>query len=150
MEITNTQYANHTGLVQRNTLSADANKSTAVGQPKMAETDTVSISDAGRNAEVKWQEISQKYDVKNISGNEVLNMAKELYDNNLISEEDSLLMYVPLSLDENLNEKSNYLDLMTLSLEMTKKSGQITEQGLKLSEKRIDILEQMSKLFIRS
>ena len=59
-------------------------------------------------------------------------------------------MYVPLSLDENLNEKSNYLDLMTLSLEMTKKSGQITEQGLKLSEKRIDILEQMSKLFIRS
>ena len=150
MEITNTQYANHTGLVQRNTLSADANKSTAVGQPKMAETDTVSISDAGRNAEVKWQEISQKYDVKNISGNEVLNMAKELYDNNLISEEDSLLMYVPLSLDENLSEKSNYLDLMTLSLEMTKKSGQITEQGLKVSEKRIDILEQMSKLFIRS
>jgi hypothetical protein len=37
-----------------------------------------------------------------------MKMEKELYDNHLISEEDSLFMCVPSSLDENLDEKYNY------------------------------------------
>jgi hypothetical protein len=146
MQITNTPYVNHTGLMQRSTLSSDANKGAAVEQSNKVKMDSVSISDAGRNVEAKWKERAQKYDVTNMSGREVMKIAIELYDNNLISEKDSLLMYVPSSLDE----KYNYLDSTIQNLEITKKYGLMTEQGLKISEKRIDILEKLSELFIRS
>ena len=142
MEITNTQYANHTGLVQRNTLSADANKSTAVGQPKMAETDTVSISDAGRNAEVKWQEISQKYDVTDISGHEVISMAKDLYSNKLISTDKYLSMFVPQSIDDDLSGKRDHLRNMSLDLDMQIKYGN-SKEGIQSTMDVINILKKI-------
>ena len=142
MYINNNIQLNHTEQLQKSLPSTD--KSTT--QQTKGSIDKVEISLSGRNAEVKWQEIAQKYDVNNISGREVMMMAKELYDNKLISEESSLLMYVPLSIDENLDKKSNYLDLMVKDLQRAKESGSSIAQ-INFSEKRIDILEQLDKLF---
>jgi hypothetical protein len=56
----------------------------------------------------------------NISGNEVMGMAKELYDNKLISSSQMLDMYTPPSIDFNLDEKVNYVDHVTKELESLK------------------------------
>lgn len=109
MQVTNTPYY-HTDVVKNNTLDSRQNTSEIPETTKDVGADIVSISDTGRNAEEKWQEIADKYDMKNISGHEVLGMAKELYDNKLISGDDYLSMYVPSGIDDNLNDGGNYID----------------------------------------
>jgi hypothetical protein len=76
MQITNTPYVNHAESVQQSALSTIMNDGQATNATKNTETDTVVISSAGRNAEAKWKEIAQKYDVTNMSGNEVISMAE--------------------------------------------------------------------------
>lgn len=141
MQITNTPYANHTELVQRNTLM-DTNKSTALDQPNKVETDSVSISNAGRNAEAKWQEISQKYNVTNISGNEVISMAQDLYSNKLISTDEYLSMFVPQSIDDDLSAKRDYLRNMSLDLDMQIKYGN-SKEGIQSTKDVINILKKI-------
>ena len=120
MQITNTPYVNHAESAQHSALSTRINDGQATNTTKKTETDTVSISSAGRNAEAKWQEIANKYDMTNISGNEVMGMAKELYDNKLISSGQMLDMYTPPSIDFNLDEKVNYVAHVTKELESLK------------------------------
>ena len=74
---------------------------------------TVVISDAGKNAEAKFNEIAEKYDMTNISANEIMTMSKELYDNKLISSTQMLDMYTLPGIDFDLNEKVNYIDHVT-------------------------------------
>ena len=120
MQITNTPYVNHAESAQHSALSTRINDGQATNTTKKTETDTVSISSAGRNAEAKWQEIANKYDMTNISWNEVMGMAKELYDNKLISSGQMLDMYTPPSIDFNLDEKVNYVAHVTKELESLK------------------------------
>jgi len=142
MQITNTPYANYTGLVQRNTLSSDANKGAAVDPFSKVKTDSVSISDAGRNAEAKWQEISQKYDVTDISGHEVISMAQDLYSNKLISTDEYLSMFVPQSIDDDLNGKRDHLRNMSLDLAMQIKYGN-SKEGIQSTMDVINILKKI-------
>lgn len=120
MQITNTPYVNYTESVQHRTLSTGVNDGQATNATKKTNTDTVSISSAGLNAEAKWQEITNKYDMTNISGNEIMGMAKELYDNKLISSNQMLDMYTPPSIDFNLDEKVNYVAQVSKELESLK------------------------------
>jgi hypothetical protein len=120
MNITNTPYVNHAESVQHSALSTRVNDGQATNATKNTEIDTVSISSAGRNAEAKWQEIADKYDMTNISPNEVMGMAKELYDNKLISSSQMLDMAIIPSIDFNPDEKVNYVAHVTKELESLK------------------------------
>ena len=83
MQVNTTPYVNYADTVQPSSLNTNTNENSAINEPKSTETDTVSISNAALNAEAKWQAMSDKYDMTNISGNEVLDMARELFDSNL-------------------------------------------------------------------
>jgi len=115
--------------------------SSSSARPNESPSSIVTIS-----PQAKLANIGSKYDVTNISPNEVKSMATELYENNLISEKDSLLMYVPLSIDENPDQKSNYLDAMKKDLKTAIETGYIPQKD-GISEKRINILEQLESLF---
>jgi len=93
--------------------------------------------------EAHWANIAEKYDVTNISPNEVRAMGKELYDKKLISEKEALLIWIPLSMDESPNQKSNYLEAMYNDLNAAKKFGYSTQKE-GIMEKRISILERLN------
>jgi len=95
--------------------------------------------------EAKLANIAARYDVTNISPNEVKEMAKELYDNNLISEKEALLLYIPSSIDENPNQKYNYLDGRHKDLAAAIKTGYVTQKN-GILEKNIEILEHLKTL----
>jgi hypothetical protein len=95
--------------------------------------------------EAQWANIASKYDVSNISPNEVKVMAKELFDNNLISEKESLLMYLPSSIDENPNQKYDYLEGMHKDLNTAVREGYVTQKE-GIMEKRITIFERIKEL----
>ncbi|PHR25859.1 MAG: hypothetical protein COA36_13400 [Desulfotalea sp.] len=120
MQIIKTPYVNHAESVPHSALSTRRNDGQAANATKKTETATVSISSAGRNAEDKWQEIADKYDMTNISANEIMGMAEELYDNKLISSSQMLDMYTLPSIDFNPDEKINYVAHVTKELESLK------------------------------
>jgi len=72
-------------------------------------------------------------------------MAKELYDNNLIPEKEALLLYLPSSIDENPNQKYNYLDGRHKDLAAAIKTGYVTQKN-GILEKSIEILEHLKTL----
>lgn len=90
--------------------------------PKV-QTDTVSISPAGKNAEKKWQEIANKYDVTNMSQTEVGKMTKELHDNKLIPNDVLLHMLAPASMNQDPDQKYDVLSQMRISLEFAESTN---------------------------
>lgn len=105
--------------------------------------DTVSISRTAQQAETKWQEISDKYNVTNISGHEVMAMAKELYDNNLISGSEMLDMFRPSGINEDLSAPRNHLENMRNDLEMMKQYGNNSHQAIQSASKIVNILQRI-------
>ena len=145
MYINNSVQVGRTEQIQKNTSTYTDTKSTATDVS--TSTDKVTISDAGRNAESKWQVISRKYDVTNISSNDLVKMSKELYDNKLITEEEHLLMCSPMTIDSDgdMSSKHNFLNIMRDSLSYALKAGD-TPKGISMRVARIDILEQLERL----
>jgi len=119
------------------------NDGQATNATKNTETDTVVISSAGRNAEAKWKEIAQKYDVTNMSGNEVISMAENLYNNKLISTDEYLSMFVPHSINDDLNQKYNYLENRSLDLAMQEQYGGNSKTAIQSSIDVINILKKI-------
>ncbi|NRB25939.1 hypothetical protein [Shewanella sp.] len=148
MYINNSVQVGRTEQIQKNTYTDTKSTATDVSTSTSTSTSTdkVTISDAGRNAESKWQEISNKYDVTNMSSNELMKMSKELYDNKLISEKEYLLMYDPLGIDEDRNSKHNFLDIMRNDLNEARKRGDDTTEGINIRIKKLDILERLERL----
>ena len=105
----------------------------------------VTISDAGYSAEAEWQKIANKYDVTNISTNERAAMAQELSDNHLVSNDVLLFMVAPLSMNENRDQKVNYLSMMRESFEVASNMG-VSGKQLELQKERLSILERLNNL----
>jgi hypothetical protein len=139
---TNISNINHTILQASSSQPVKANPyASSSARPAESASSVVTISPQAQLAN-----IGSRYDVTNISPNEVKSMATELYENNLISEKDSLLMYVPLSIDENPDQKSNYLDAMQKDLKTAIETGYIPQKD-GIRENRINILEQLNNVF---
>ena len=109
------------------------------------ETDTVAISNAGRNAEEKWQTIANKYDVTNMSQSEVATMTEELYENKLIPQDVLLHMIAPASMNQDPDQKYNVLSRMRDSLEFSKNRGSNPEQ-LEIQKRVVEIFERLKGL----
>lgn len=118
MLINSNSQASHIYQTQSNAPLTTTSSNTPVKNENTA--DKITISDAGLNAESKWQDIADKYDMTNISGNEVMEMAQELYENKLISSNQMLDMYTPPSIDFDLNKKVNYVTQVAKELESLK------------------------------
>ncbi|MEJ2418631.1 MAG: hypothetical protein P8Y45_17205 [Exilibacterium sp.] len=107
--------------------------------------DTVTISRAGQRASEQLQTIANKYDVTNISTTERIAMTQELHDNHLIPKDVMIFMMAPLSMNEDMDHKSNYLSTIRESFEVASKMGDSAEQ-LELKRQRLEILEQLSAI----
>ena len=90
----------------------------------------------------KLQSIANRYDVTNISTNERGAMAQELSDNGLLPEGMMIHMVAPLSMNENRDLKSNYLNITKESFLFAAKMGGNSEQ-LEIRSKMIELLGQL-------
>jgi len=128
-----------------NKLNAHSTPTTELRNNLATPTDTVSISNSGKSAEEKWQQISEKYDVANMSQTEVGKMTAELSENKLIPQEVLLHMLAPASMNQDFEQKYNILGKMHDSFESAKMFGgsqdQIDKQKLV-----VEIFEQLNVL----
>ena len=92
-----------------------------------------------------WQTIANKYDVTNISTNERAAMTQELLDNQFISNDVGLTMMAPLSMNENMNQKVDYLKITRDSYEFLSKRGGDPKQ-LELLKQSLETLERLHSL----
>ncbi|MDC8829849.1 hypothetical protein [Alteromonas gilva] len=131
----------YTHVSQKQVEDTQSNESSAQSRT----TDTVSISDTAKNANVTWQRIADKYDVTNITGPEIADMAKELYNNGLISGSEMLDLYRPTGLNhaDTVHEKRNHLAQMERSYEMVKNYPKNSLEYIKSFEKAIEILKRI-------
>jgi len=138
-------YVNHAESVQQSALSTIMNDGQATNATKNTETDTVVISSAGRNAEAKWQETSQKYDVTNISQNEMANMVSDLIENKLISSTDGLHLMAPRSMNLGADVKFDLISTTRKSLDFARENGSSVEE-IKNKERAMSILYTLQNL----
>ena len=107
--------------------------------------DQVSLSAPGRTAEGKWLTIAGKYDVTNISTRERGAMGSELAENNLISSLEGMALMAPLSMDDDLDTKVNFLEMSREGLAAAKSNGASAKQ-VELQESVVKILEELHGL----
>ncbi|MDF1750442.1 MAG: hypothetical protein P1V34_16380 [Alphaproteobacteria bacterium] len=104
-----------------------------------------SIDSTDQTADSKLETIANKYDVRNLSGYERVAMAEELRDNHLISSGTMMTILAPLSMNENMSQKTDYLSTAKLSFEYASKMGGSEEQ-LKSQKQRLEILERLERI----
>ncbi|KAA1160877.1 MULTISPECIES: hypothetical protein [Alteromonadales] len=116
-----------------------------ITENKALTTDTVDISNAGLNAKKNWQEIAKKFDVSNISQNEMGDMVSNLVDNKLISSTDSLFLMAPTSMNQDPEIKYDLLESMRKRLDSAIANGN-TQDQIKKTENAFNIIEQLKNL----
>lgn len=128
-----------------NTASVGA-QTHSVDTIKHETADKVTISEAGRNAESKWQEIADKYDPTNMSYNELSDMGTELIENGLITSKEALALLAPPSRDFNPDEKYDTVALAKQSVEFDQSLGGTQGRDAQLRVRRLEILETIQNL----
>ena len=106
---------------------------------------SVTLSETGKNAEKKWLEIANKYDVTNISTNERSTMTGELLNNGLISSPEAMVLVAPISINHDPTTKINFLEQTRQGLDFAKNNG-ATQKQIELWEKSLEVLEQLNTL----
>lgn len=144
MYINNNAQSIRVSEIQNIISNNSKNVSEAAIKPQKT-TDTVSISNEGLNAKSNWQEISYKYDVTNISQNEMASMVSSLIDNKLISSTDSLYLMAPRSMNLDPDVKFDLVATTRKSLVFAKESG-ASVVDIKNRERALDILETLRSL----
>lgn len=154
MQINSAQYTHQAQSIYKNVVSSDEiGNESGRGSSKAAETDTVTISEAGRNATSVWDEISNKYDLTNISGKEVRTMARELFDNGLITSTEMFNMWLPpgvnfggtggTSFVETDHIKRNHIEEMEKDFNMMKLHSANSTEAIRGMQNVLDILKKI-------
>lgn len=117
-------------------ISSDAASKTS--SKTESQNEQVTISAAGHSAGERWQFVASQYDVTDISTNERASMAGKLRKNNLISAEQQLRLTAPLSINDDLSTKVDYLT-------MIKESREVAEK-IPAALKSLKILEHLHEL----
>jgi len=115
--------------------------SSSSARPNESPSSIVTIS-----PEAKLADIGSRYDVTNISQNELGGMVSELGDNDLISSTDSLYIMAPRSMNLDPEVKFDLLASTRKSLAFAKEQGTSAED-IKNRERAVDILEKLQELF---
>ena len=118
--------------------------SSSSARPNESPSSIVTIS-----PEAKLADIGSRYDVTNISQNELGGMVSELGDNDLISSTDSLYIMAPRSMNLDPEVKHDLLASTRKSLAFAKEQGTSAED-IKNRERVVDILEELQELFSKA
>lgn len=105
--------------------------------------DKLTLSEAGRNAGNKWQEIANQYDPTNISYNELTSMSFNLQESGLITPAEGLAMRAPPSRDFNPNEKYDTLALARQAVEFDNSLGATQDKSAQLRVRVLEVLETL-------
>ena len=143
MLINSTNRASLTYQTQSTSSNAKNNLSTLIKSENTG--DKVTISNAGLNAESKWQDIANQYNPINMSYNELANMVTDLRKNELISSKESLALLAPPSMDFDPNEKYDSVALARKSVEFDQ-SLSATSKDTQLRVRSLDILKTIQSL----
>ncbi|MBO1255153.1 hypothetical protein J3L16_05555 [Alteromonas sp. 5E99-2] len=148
MQVNGAQYySSQIDVVQKGNLSPKSTVPSTLSTPATTKStaDTVSISTAGLSAEQRWQEIADKYDLTNVTANEVTTMAKELYDNKLISATEMFDMYVPedINFHLNLDTKRDHIENMTNRLTGLNNAEGISRESIEQATKILEMLKDL-------
>ncbi|WP_166426075.1 hypothetical protein [Paraglaciecola sp. 20A4] len=111
--------------------------------PSETTTDTVTISDAGKNAEIKLQEMANKYDPTHMSYSELTRMSSELQLNGLITSQEGLAMRAPPSRDFDPDEKYDTVALARKSVAFDQSLNAAQSKDATLRASVLDILETL-------
>lgn len=95
-------------------------------------------------ANAPLKEIAGEYDVTNLSGYERVAMSQDLRDASLIQNDVMMTMIAPLSIGENMNDKTDFLSTIENAVEFLTNSGNL-EQA-EIHKKALDILERLNSL----
>ncbi|KJY92172.1 hypothetical protein [Pseudoalteromonas piscicida] len=125
-------------LVQQQSTSRQDEKQEVVA------TDTVAISEAGKQAHQNWQNIASKYDVNNISAQEARAMSKELFEGGLISTGQMMAIGAPTSMVENPSQKYNLLNDMKHTFSLSNSLSAQTKEARANYLNSISILERLN------
>ena len=107
--------------------------------------DSVFLSDIGKNAEKNWQAIASRYDVTNISTHERGAMLEELINSGLMPPGEGIALVAPISMNHDPATKVNFFDLSRKSLEFAKDNG-APQQQIALMQKTVNLLEKLDAL----
>ena len=110
-------------------------------RPAEAPSSIVTIS-----PEAKLADIGSRYDVTNLSQNELGEMVSELLDNKSISSIDGLHLMAPRSMNLDPDVKFDLLASTRKALAFSKEHGDSVE-GIKNQERVADILKNLQELF---
>ena len=139
---TNISNINHTLLQASSSQPVKANPyASSSARPSESPSSVVTIS-----PEAKLADIGSRYDVTNISINEMGGMVSKLVDNELISSTDGLYLMAPRSMNANPEVKSDLLASTRKALAFDKEQGTSAE-NIKNRERVVDILEKLQELF---
>jgi len=142
---TNVSNINHSVLQASSSQSVKTNPyASANTRPAESASSIVTIS-----PEAKLADIGSRYDVTNISQNEMGVMVSELVDNELISSTDSLYLMAPRSMNLDPEVKHDLLASTHKTLAFAKEQGTSAED-IKNIERAVNILEKLQELFSKA
>jgi len=116
--------------------------------------DSVTISNNAKEFEGIVRDIANRYDVRNLSENERIAMARELFDNNLITSTQYAVMSFPIEKfasempgyegTYDPNKKTDYLQQCIGGLALAKSMNASTQE-IRLREEEISVLSDLNK-----
>lgn len=136
-----------THIYQKHSLNVAGSRTPSPTSSDKVDTDSVSLSHAGKYAEKNWQAIAEKYDVTNISTHERGEMAADLMNAGLMPPGIGIALVVPIGINHDPNTKIDFLDASRQSLSFGKAHGAPQEQTL-LMQKTVNLLEKIKALSI--
>ncbi|MCE0556107.1 hypothetical protein [Motilimonas sp. E26] len=107
--------------------------------------DTVTISETGKRAQQNWQDIASKYDVHNISAQEVSAMSRELFEGGFINSGQMMAIGAPTSMVESPFKKYDLLNDMKQTFSLSASLGSQTNAAKTDYLNAISTLERLNE-----
>lgn len=157
MLVSNSNFSFYSQVQSRdlNAPQALSESSSNKNTPAASSTDSVTISNSANDLASKELDIANRYDVRNLSETERLAMAKELFDNKLITPTQHAVMSFPIEEMvskwpgyEGTYDPSQKIDYLQQSIDQLSfsKSGNASTQEIQSREQMISLLTDLDRI----
>ena len=106
--------------------------------------DTVSLSETGRQAEARWKEIAGNYDVHSLSQEGAQRLSRDLFEGGFISSSEMMAISAPFSMNENAGGERDLLADMRTTLKLSSGTDGYTQQARETYLNSISVLERLA------
>jgi len=114
-------------------------------QPNKLTTDSVTISEQGKNAQSNWQNIAANYNVNNITGADARQLSKDLFEGGFIGRGEMMAIGAPMSMNENPYQTYDLLGDMRYTFDLTSSMGGHNKASSEFYLKSIDVLTRLKQ-----